>query len=161
MESEKHTRARDWLTKSGYGLEMRVAAACRRHGVPTTQSVPYLDPTQVNTVREADVMVRFGNQLSPSGDCWTLTAVIECKSPTGKPWAALMVPDRVTGFGSTLVRSISAEEASFEEASLDRLLYTWRGFAPLGEALSADALVSVHEDQKATTTPLALRSDKR
>ena len=46
--------------KSGYGLEMRVAAECRKRWLPTTQSVPYVDPTQASTVREADVVVRFG-----------------------------------------------------------------------------------------------------
>ena len=58
--SEKHRKARDWLMNSGYGLEMRVAAECRKRWLPTTQSVPYVDPTQASTVREADVVVRFG-----------------------------------------------------------------------------------------------------
>jgi hypothetical protein len=60
-------------------------------------SVPYVDPTQASTVREADAVVRFGNQLSMSGDSWYLAAVIECKSPTAKPWAALIVPDKSYG----------------------------------------------------------------
>jgi hypothetical protein len=154
--SEKHRRARDWLMKSGYGLEMRVAAECRKRWLPTTQSVPYVDPTQASTVREADVVVRFGNQLSMSGDSWSLAAVIECKSPTAKPWAALMVPDKVTGFEAVLRRSDSADEESWH-----RLISAWSGFVPFSEAASADALVSVHEDQKTTTTPLLLRSVKR
>ena len=70
MASEKHRKARDWLLRSGYGLEMRVAAECRMQSLPTIQSVPYVDPTQANTVREADVVVRFGDQLSMSGDSW-------------------------------------------------------------------------------------------
>jgi hypothetical protein len=98
--SEKHRKARDWLMKSGYGLEMRVAAECRKRWLPTTPSVPYV--IQRRRVREADVVVRFGNQLSMSGDSWSLAAVIECKSPTAKPWAALMVPDKVTGFEAVL-----------------------------------------------------------
>ena len=55
--------------KSGYGLEMRVAAACRSYWLPTNQSVPYVDPTQENTIREADVVVRFAGQLV-GGDGW-------------------------------------------------------------------------------------------
>jgi hypothetical protein len=70
--------------KSGYGHEMRVAAACRRHWLPTTQSVQYVDPTQENIIREADVVVRFGSQLSLSGDSWNFAAVIECKIPDGE-----------------------------------------------------------------------------
>jgi hypothetical protein len=85
-----------WLMKSGYGFEMRVAAVCRRRWLPTTQSVPYVDPTQANTIREADVVVRFGSQLSMTGDAWNLAAAIECKSSMAKPWVALMVPDAVT-----------------------------------------------------------------
>ena len=103
------------------------------------QSVPYVDPTQANTVREADVVVRFGNQLCMSGDSWYLAAVIECKSPTTKPWAALMVPDKVTGFAALLGRTDSADEESW-----GRLINAWGGFVPFCEAASADALVSVH-----------------
>jgi hypothetical protein len=102
-----------------------------------------VDPNQGDTIREADVVVRFGNQLSISADCWSLAAVIECKSPTEKPWAALMVADAVTGLQSTLERFISASDDSW-----GRLIYAWRGFVPFGEASSADALVSVHEDQR-------------
>ena len=64
MESEKHEEAREWLEKSGYGFEMRVAAACRSHWLPTTQSVPYVGPTQQDTIREADVVVRFGGSAA-------------------------------------------------------------------------------------------------
>ena len=85
-------------------------------------------------------------KLSMSGDSWSLAAVIECKSPTAKPWAALMVPDKVTGFEAVLRRSDSADEESWH-----RLISAWAGFVPFSEAASADALVSVHEDQKATT----------
>ena len=118
------------------------------------QSVPYVDPTQANTVREADVVVRFGNQLCMSGDSWYLAAVIECKSPTTKPWAALMVPDKVTGFAALLGRTDSADEESW-----GRLINAWGGFVPFSEAASADALVSVHEDQKSdyNTAASALR----
>ena len=63
VDSDKHRRVRDSLMKSGYGLEMRIAAACRKHWLPTIQSVPYVDPVQEETVREADVVVRIGGQL--------------------------------------------------------------------------------------------------
>lgn len=94
--SEKHRKARDWLMKSGYGLELRVAAECRKRWLRRPVGA-ICDPTQASTVREADVVVRFGNQLSMSGDSWYLAAVIECKSSTAKPWAALMVPDKSYG----------------------------------------------------------------
>ena len=64
MESEKHRIARDWLMKSGYGLEMRAAGVCRKHHLLPTQSVHYQDPTHMETTREADVVVRLGNRLT-------------------------------------------------------------------------------------------------
>lgn len=151
MESEKHRNAGEWLEKSGYGLEMRVAAACRRGWLPTTQSVPYVDPTQQDTIREADVVVRFGGQLRTLGEpnitgTYFLAAVIECKSSMAKPWVALMVFDSVSGQESTLVRSMSVDEES-----LDRLI---RGGVRFGQAPSADALVSAHSDQNTAGSAL-------
>jgi hypothetical protein len=148
VESEKHRKAREWLEKSGYGLEMRVAAACRKHWLPTTQSVPYVDPTQQDTIREADVVVRFGGQLrtipeTNINDTYFLAAVIECKSSMAKPWVALVVPDTVTGRGSTLIRSVS-----YDEESLETFYEGWGGFAPFSQAPSADALVTAHEQDQ-------------
>jgi hypothetical protein len=57
-----------------------------------------------------------------------------------------MVPDKVTGFEAELRRSDAADEESWH-----RLISAWAGFVPFREAGSADALVSMHEDQKATT----------
>jgi hypothetical protein len=140
VESEKHVRARDWLMKSGYGLEMRAAAACRKHHLFPTQSVHYQDPTHKETTREADVVVLFGNRLVETGDWLTVTAVIECKSPKDKPWAALLEPHGASGgLSAALVASCEADEAS-----LIRLMETWKGFSPFASVHSADALVSVH-----------------
>jgi hypothetical protein len=84
---------------------------------------------------------------------WSLAAVIECKSPPAKPWAALMVSDKVNGFAAVMSRSISADEESWH-----RLMNAWGG-SPFRDASSADALVSVHEDQKSdyNTAGSALR----
>ncbi len=71
--------------KSGYGFEMRAAAVCREHLFHgTAQSVPYRDLTQENTTREADVVVRGGRLYESDGVFWTLTVVIECKSPKSR-----------------------------------------------------------------------------
>jgi hypothetical protein len=107
----------------------------------------------METTREADVVVRFGNRLIESGDWLTVTAVIECKSSKGKPWAALLVPHTVSGsLAAALVAYASADEASVDEASLVRLIDTWKGFSPFTYAPSAGALVTVHasdgQDQK-------------
>jgi hypothetical protein len=140
MESEKHRRARDWLLKSGYGLEMRAAAVCRKHHLYTIQSVPYQDPTKKETTREADVVVIFGNRLVETGDWVTMTAVIECKSPKDKPWVALRQRAAYSGgLSAALVTSIEVDEAS-----LIRAMKTWTGFSPFDYAGAADALVSVH-----------------
>ena len=50
--------------KSGYGLEMRAAARMSKAPSAATQSVHYQDPTHMETTREADVVVRFGNRLT-------------------------------------------------------------------------------------------------
>jgi hypothetical protein len=141
VESEKHGRAAAWLMKSGYGLEMRAAAVCRQHDLVPSQSVHYQDPILKDTTREADVVVGFGNRLVETGDWFTVTAVIECKSPKDKPWAALLEPYAVSGgLSAALVASVEADEAS-----LIRLMdKTWKGFSPFAYADSADALVSVH-----------------
>jgi hypothetical protein len=65
-----------------HGLEMRVAAECRRQSLPTIQSVPYVDPIQANTVREADVVVRFGNQLSMSAALNAFAITFADRMPT-------------------------------------------------------------------------------
>jgi hypothetical protein len=109
--------------------------------------------THGETTREADVVVRFGNRLIESGDWLTVTAVIECKSSKGKPWAALLVPHTVSGsLAAALVAYASADEASVDEASLVRLIDTWKGFSPFTYAPSAGALVTLHasdgQDQK-------------
>jgi hypothetical protein len=74
--------------------------------------------------------------------------------PDGETMGGAHCPDKVTGLGSSLERSISAAEESW-----GRLIYAWGGFVPFGEASSADALVSVHEDQKSdhNTAASALR----
>jgi hypothetical protein len=144
VESEKHSKAREWLEKSGYGLEMRVAAACRRPWLLTTQSVPYVDPTQQDKIREADVVVRFDGQLTvrePNiSGIYLLAAVIECKSSMAKPWVALLVSDSVSGNESILIKSKSVDKESF-----DRLI---RGSALFSQAPAADALVSAHEQDQ-------------
>jgi hypothetical protein len=140
VESEKHRKAGEWLMKSGYALEMRAAAVCRKHHLETTQSAPYHDPIHKETTREADVVVIFGNRLIETGDWLTVTGVIECKSPKGKPWAALLVPRTVSGsLSAALVASCEADEAS-----LSRFMDTSKGFSPFAYADSAGALVSVH-----------------
>jgi hypothetical protein len=139
--SEKHDRAAKWLMKAGYGLEMRAAAVCRKHHLWPTQSVHYQDPTDKEKIREADVVVLFGNRLIETGDWLTVNTVIECKSPKeGKAWAALLEPHASSGgLSAALVASVGADEAS-----LIRLVDTWDGFSPFASAHSADALVSVH-----------------
>jgi hypothetical protein len=127
--------------KSGYALEMRAAAVCRKHHLFTTQSVHYQDVTHEETTREADVVVGFGNRLIETGDWLTVSAVIECKYPKGKPWAALLEPSAASG-GLSAALVGSSREA--DEASLTRLVDSWKGFPPFASAHSADALVSVH-----------------
>jgi hypothetical protein len=43
---------------------------------------PYVDPIQANTVREADVVVRFGNQLSMSAALNAFAITFADRMPT-------------------------------------------------------------------------------
>jgi hypothetical protein len=127
---------------------MRVAAVCRKYFLNAAQSIPYQDPIQPETTREADVLVRFGSRLS--GVDWTLTAVIECKFPKKHPWAAILnqrafdlplVPSALVSLSARLT-STSAEKAQ------NRLTHAWGGFAPFAPAsFLADSLVSVCNDK--------------
>jgi hypothetical protein len=137
VKSDMHSSIEDWLMKSGYALELRVAAACRRVSLPTYASYPYQDPTQPGTTREADVVVMFDRRLSSfSEDSVGVLAVIECKFPKGKPWVAILRPDETVD-GFTFTASQSASEDSLED-----LRIAWGGLAPFGKAPSADSLVS-------------------
>jgi hypothetical protein len=152
--------------KSGYGLEMRAAGVCRKHHLLPTQSVHYQDPTHMETTREADVVVRFGNRLIESGDWLTVTAVIECKSSKGKPWAALLVPHTVSGsLAAALVAYASADEASVDEASLVRLIDTWKGSrrSPMRPqlALWSRCMLRMGKIRRMTITPRRLLSVRR
>jgi hypothetical protein len=135
--------------KSGYGLEMRAAAVCREHLFhATTQSVPYRDPTEGDTTREADVVVQGGTLYGSDGVFWTLTVVIECKSPKGKPWVALLIPHTVSGsLSGALVEPVSPDRDA-----LERLMDALKDFSPFASASYAEGLVSAHvsdgRDQK-------------
>jgi hypothetical protein len=121
--------------KSGYGLEMRAAAVCREHLFhATTQSVPYRDPTEGDTTREADVVVQGGTLYGSDGVFWTLTVVIECKSPKGKPWVALLIPHTVSGsLSGALVEPVSPDRDA-----LERLMDALKDFSPFASASYAE-----------------------
>ena len=104
--------------------------------------------------------MRGGTPYDSDGVFWTLTVVIECKSPKGKPWVALLVPQTISGSLSVAL----VEPDSPGRDTLERLLVAGN-FSPFAFAACAEGLVSAHvsdgRDQKMTTTPLAPRSVKR
>ncbi|MEO8621923.1 MAG: hypothetical protein ABI625_12710 [bacterium] len=72
-----------WLERSGYPLEMDVAALVTKHGFSTYQSEYYLDLESRDT-REIDVV----GVLEAQDDVLKLrlTLAIECKTTKDKPW---------------------------------------------------------------------------
>jgi hypothetical protein len=150
VKSDKYDAIGAWLMRSGYALEMRVAAACRSNGLPSIQSFPYQDPMVPATTREADVVTEFQSGINnPQGSCSVLT-VIECKFPKGKPWVAILLSDlKVDGLNFTASQLDS-------EPLLRRLRNVWAGFSPFGKASYADSLVSAHvsnEERERTQGP--------
>lgn len=78
-----------WLTKSGFPLELRVAAEWQRAGFDVTQSVYYIDP-ETSAARETDVIASRDNLTEDSWLRWFF--VVECKSGRDAPW--VMFPRR-------------------------------------------------------------------
>jgi hypothetical protein len=104
-------RVRDWLAKGGYPLEMRVADAFGKRRFRVMQSEYYTD---VNTgvSREIDVFASVQQDLGPS--FIRLSALVECKSDTTKPWVV---------FTSSRVRL--ADRARVVQRSATRLGDEW------------------------------------
>ena len=95
-----------------------------------------------------------------------MTAVIECKSSKGKPWAALLVLHTVFGsLAAALVAYASADEASVDEASLVRLIDTWKGSrrSPMRPqlALWSRCMLRMGKIRRMTITPRRLLSVRR
>lgn len=125
MSDDVRRKVQNWLQKTGYPLEMRVAQAARRaNPLWVDQSRNYLD-AQSGKVRETDVVVGWGDRRGQSGGYVYL--VIECKArpapwvvfddgdlPTDDPeqrlwWTAFRTPD--DPFGN--VRPISVRPDAF------------------------------------------------
>lgn len=85
--SEGNTELRDklakWLSRSGYPLEMKVAALLRKHSFSTFQSEYYLD-RQLREMREIDAVGVLGR--SSADGHFRFTVAIECKTSPEKPW---------------------------------------------------------------------------
>lgn len=100
-----------WIGKTGYALEMRVAAAFQSRGFTVLQSDSYKDP-DTDEAREIDVLAYKGIFLESFAV--HLNFLIECKNSPDKPWVMFMgndataaeslVTHRITnGLGKTLL----------------------------------------------------------
>lgn len=72
-----------WLNRSGFPLEMRVAAAWEQAGFAVAQSVYYIDP-ETEDAREADILA---SREEVTADAWLrVTVVVECKARADAGW---------------------------------------------------------------------------
>ncbi len=76
---------RDWLIKTGYPLEMEVAAAFQRERFGVSQSSFYADP-ETGEPREIDVTAELFDTIGESDHLSMFVVNIECKKSTGNPW---------------------------------------------------------------------------
>jgi hypothetical protein len=83
MGEDLDGKVRQWLEKSGFPLEMRVASALRRTGLEVRQGEYYTDPNDPDKRREIDVVT--GIHLRRSKDVLVEIA-IECKTSPTQPW---------------------------------------------------------------------------
>lgn len=78
---------RQWLEKSGYAFEMRVARAFREGGArPVDMSFSYTDASS-GALREGDVLAQFGRTALNDTPA-SVEVVVECKSGREYPWVA-------------------------------------------------------------------------
>ncbi len=82
-EQTPEEAVKEWLSKQGYPLEMRVAAALRNAGFAVMQSAYFLDPSSAKP-RELDVVAH--RYWSGENVAWQLTLLIECKVTKKQPW---------------------------------------------------------------------------
>jgi hypothetical protein len=82
MSDQDEDRVAKWLRKSGFPLEMRLAAEWEKAGFDVSQSVYYVDP-ETATARETDIVASKDNLTK---DAWLrFFCVVECKSGR-EPW---------------------------------------------------------------------------
>ncbi len=86
-------RVARWFAKSGYPLEMEVAALVASRGFAAYRSEYYLDRDS-GDAREIDVVAMLGASVE-SGK-FRLTAAIECKTSREKPWVVLTTPSQTS-----------------------------------------------------------------
>jgi hypothetical protein len=77
-------KIQDWIEKTGYALEMRVARTLRRAGFRAVQSEYYPDPSDPKKHREVDVVAYEDMTTDLHQSC--LLLVLECKVTSAKPW---------------------------------------------------------------------------
>lgn len=131
---------RQWLEKSGYAFELRVARAFREGGArPVDMSFSYTDASS-GTLREGDVLAQFG---------WTalndtpadVEVVVECKSGREYPWVAFY--DKVIARGSALEDWVYQAHGPFVGVT-EPLAESWIGYPPFDATRIASHLVAAH-----------------
>jgi hypothetical protein len=85
--SEVNKSIENWINKSGFPLEMKVANAFIKAGFDVAQSVYYFD-TESEKYRETDIIATLPKLIK--GVSVNLTFVIECKVTNDKPWIVLI-----------------------------------------------------------------------
>ena len=84
-------KVKDWMTKTGFPLEMSVASAFRKSGFEIRQSLSYLDEL-TKKGREIDVLAVDPDPIG----IIDIAFVMECKA-SKKPWVVLTSEDTLSG----------------------------------------------------------------
>lgn len=113
-EAPLEAKVLDWLTTTGFPLEMEAASAFRGAGFDVRQSSTYADP-QTDKGREIDVLATDPDWLG----LVEIAFVLECKS-SSKPWVVLTSDDALAGYNRLFAFGLLSGAARREIA--DRLL---------------------------------------
>ncbi len=96
-------RIHEWLTKTGYPLEMQAASTLAQAGFSTRQATMFTDPSSMKS-RDIDVHAFKSNLF---GDI-SLSLVLECKR-SDKPWVVLTSPETLRDFNRLFALGLSTE----------------------------------------------------
>lgn len=144
---------RQWLEKSGYAFELRIARAFRDGGArPVDLSFTYTDANS-GALREGDVLAQFGwtafNDTPAS-----VEIVVECKSGRDHPWVAFY--DKVIARGSALEDWVYFAHGPFVGIT-EPLAESWIGYPPFDATRIASHLVAAHANDSRNPAGDAVR----
>lgn len=107
------SRVRQWLEKTGFGLELEVAAAFRAEGFDVRQASHFIDRDSGKS-REIDVVACDPNDMG----IVEIGFIVECKRST-KPWVLLSSSETLDGYNRVMAVGLLSDRA--RDAMIQRL----------------------------------------